>query len=282
MERVSHNVYVECDARGCCSHSFVETSDGVVMIDTPVVPPVAAAWRREIEKRGRLRYIINTEPHIDHFGGSAFFPGTVVAHEGARDRIAATPTEEMAQMLRAGAPETLPLPDTFSFRLPEVTFSENLTLYVGHHTFEIIRMPGHSACQTVVYVPEEKVLFAADTVANRKMPSLHEALPFDWLRSLAKLQELDVAFVVPGHGAVGCAGLIVEMERALRAAMEAVKGAIDGGMSLREAKDRIVVFGDYGDFLPSAEFRRWLTRVNVGRLYQMLEEPVPVAKSEGR
>lgn len=76
-------------------------------------------------------------------------------------------------------------------------------------------------------------------------------------------------------GAVGDAGLIVEMESALKAAIEAVKDAIDHGMSVEEAKDRIVVFGDYGDFLPGPEFRRWLTRMNVGRLYQMLKEPAP-------
>ncbi|MGD0660503.1 MAG: hypothetical protein ABSD38_20775 [Syntrophorhabdales bacterium] len=48
IERISRSVYVECDALGCCSHSFVETGEGIVMIDTPVVPSAAAAWRREI------------------------------------------------------------------------------------------------------------------------------------------------------------------------------------------------------------------------------------------
>ena len=175
-------------------------------------------------------------------------------------------------MLAAGAPDSLPLPDAFRFRLPEITFSENLTIHAGDHTFEIIGAPGHTACQTVVYFPEERVLFAADTIANRKVPSLHEALPFEWLDSLHKLQKLDCEFVVPGHGAVGDARLILDMARAIEAAMESVKGAIDNGLSLQEAKDRIAVFEDYGDFLPGKEFRRWLNRINVGRLYQLLKE----------
>jgi glyoxylase-like metal-dependent hydrolase (beta-lactamase superfamily II) len=240
------------------------------MIDAPVVPSAAAIWQKEIEKHGPLRYVINNEPHVDHFGGSSFFECPVIAHEEARDRMASTPVEEMIRMLEAGAPESLPLPDTFRFRLPEITFSENLTLHMGDHTFEILRMPGHTACQTVVYVPEEKTLFAADTIVNRRMPSLHEALPFEWLDALDKLRRLDIELVVPGHGLVGDARLVDEMAGALGSAVETVKGAVDAGMTLGEAKDRLVLFAGYDDFISTPGFRRWLNRVNVGRLYLLL------------
>ena len=271
IEKISDNVVVECNAKGCCSHSFVTTLDGVVMIDTPIVPSAAAFWKKEIKKHGSVRYIINNEPHIDHFAGSAFFSGTVVAHQGIRERIAKTPVQEMESMLQAVAPEELPLDASFRYRLPEITFSQSLKLFSGKHTFEVTTMPGHTACQTVVYVPEEKVLFASDTVPNRIMPSLHEASPFDWLDSLERLKRFDVEFVVPGHGMLGDAGLIREMESALTAAIEAVKDAIGKGWSLKEAKDRISVFSDYGDFLPGEKVRRWLRRVNVGRLYSELQ-----------
>lgn len=271
MERISDNVYVAWNTRGCCSHSFVSTSEGVIMIDTPVLPSAATAWRRQIERHGPIRYIINTEPHIDHFGGSAFFSGTVVAHNEVRIRIASTSTEEMVRMLTVGGPDDLPIPGDFSFRLPEITFSENLTLYLGDHTFEILKMPGHTPCQVVVYVPEEKILFAADTVTNKKVPSLHEASPFQWLRSLERLKRLDIALVVPGHGPIGGSRLIIDMEAALREAVEVVRGAIDKGVSLGEAKNTLTLFKDWDDFLP--DLRTWLNRVNVGRLYQLLKGP---------
>jgi cyclase len=273
IERISASVYVESNTKGCCSHSFIVTGEGVVMVDTPVVPAAAAVWQEEIDRHGQLRYIINTEPHIDHFGGSAFFSGIVVAHEEARKRIASMSVEEMVQMLKAGSPESLPLPDAFRYRLPEITFSENLTLHLGRHTFEILKMPGHTAYQTVVYIPEEKVLLTGDLIVNRKMPSLHEALPFEWLDSLRKLQKFDIDFVVPGHGAVGNAHLISDMMEALEEALETVRNAINEGMSLGEAKENLTLFRDYGDFLPGAELKRWLNRVNVGRLYQLLKTP---------
>jgi cyclase len=272
MRRITDSVYVECDAPGCCSHSFVTTRDGIVMIDAPVVPSVAALWKTEIEKHGILRYIVANEPHIDHCGGTAFFPGIFITHESARERIAAMDREEMARMLAAGSPESLPLPETFQYRLPDMTFSKDLTLHLDDRTFHLFFMPGHTAFQTVVYVPEERTLFTGDMVSNRTIPSLHEALPFEWLDSLNRLARLDVDHVVPGHGNAGDALLISEMADALGDAIETVRGAIDTGASLQEAKDSIVLFGDWGDFLPGPQHRRWLNRVNVGRLYLLLKE----------
>ncbi|HSF30333.1 MAG TPA: hypothetical protein VLK82_07660, partial [Candidatus Tectomicrobia bacterium] len=54
------------------NHGFVTTSDGIVMIDSPHKPSDALKLKAEIEKRGRLRYIINTEPHGDYWTGNAF------------------------------------------------------------------------------------------------------------------------------------------------------------------------------------------------------------------
>src|SRR3979490_3395187 len=90
MQQLSTNVFVETEIRGC-NHGFVTTSDGIVMIDSPHKPSDALKLKAVIARRGgRLRYIINTEPHGDHWTGNAFFDAPVVAHEGVRTRILAT------------------------------------------------------------------------------------------------------------------------------------------------------------------------------------------------
>ena len=72
MQQISDNVFVEIEKRGeydsmpGCNCGFVVTSEGIVMIDTPSRPGQAVKWREEIARRGELRYIINTEYHIDH------------------------------------------------------------------------------------------------------------------------------------------------------------------------------------------------------------------------
>jgi glyoxylase-like metal-dependent hydrolase (beta-lactamase superfamily II) len=72
MQQLTSNVFVETQIRGC-NHGFVTTSDGIVMIDTPHKPSDALKLKAEIARRGQLRYILNTEPHGDHWTGNAFF-----------------------------------------------------------------------------------------------------------------------------------------------------------------------------------------------------------------
>ncbi len=270
MLRIADNVYVETDMAGCCNHSFVATSGGVVMIDTPAAAKAAAIWRKTADSHGPVRYLIDTEPHIDHFGGNYFFSTTIVAHEGAAPEIAGGSVEELVQLLSKATPDDLPLPEGFFFPAPEITFSERLSMRLGRHLFQLMHLPGHTPYQTVVYVAQERTIFTGDNVVNKTMPFLGQSLPYEWLDSLKRMEELDIEYVVPGHGAVGDKGLIGRMRRAVEEAIETVRDGIRQGMTLKEAKDRITLFRDYADFITNPQLTRWLSRVNVGRLYELV------------
>src|SRR5438093_8101229 len=79
MKQLTANVFVETELRGS-NYGFVTTSDGIVLIDTPHKPSDALRLRAEVERRGRLRYILNTEPHGDHWTGNAFFDARSEEH----------------------------------------------------------------------------------------------------------------------------------------------------------------------------------------------------------
>jgi cyclase len=64
MQSVTSNVFTDTTLRGC-NPSFVVTRDGVVVIDTPQLPTRAVAMRKEAESHGPIRYLINTEHHVD-------------------------------------------------------------------------------------------------------------------------------------------------------------------------------------------------------------------------
>src|SRR5580704_12614577 len=64
MRRVGPHSFTEIYYAGC-NPSFVETSDGYVMIDTPQQPIDAVRWREMMEEKAPIRYLINTEPHGD-------------------------------------------------------------------------------------------------------------------------------------------------------------------------------------------------------------------------
>ena len=264
MQKITDNVYVETGYNGC-NVSFVVTGEGLVMIDCPMVPAEAANWRDTIAGYGRLRYLINSEPHIDHFAGNCFFDGTVVAHEGTREVMLETSTEQQEGMLKMMAPDGLPLPDDFRFCPPAITLSQRLNLHLGEHTFKLINLPGHSPFQVVVYVPEEKVIFTSDNVVNGTPPFMHQALPYEWLETLKKMQRLDADVMVPGHGDVCGPGYLPEMMNTVQTWIDAVKEVIDQGMSLEEAQEKITVL-DRSD-----ERSRQILRMNIGHLYEVLK-----------
>src|ERR671919_2465760 len=89
MQQLTSHVFVETQVKGC-NFGFVTTADGVVMIDSPHKPSDALKLKAEIARHGELRYIINTEPHGDHWTGNSFFDAPVVAHEGVGRRILET------------------------------------------------------------------------------------------------------------------------------------------------------------------------------------------------
>src|SRR5436305_15099434 len=86
MEQVTANIFTNTKLRGC-NPSFVKTSDGVVVIDTPQLPTRAVAMRKEAESHGPIRYLINTEHHVDHVFGNYCFKGAglVLNHKGVYD-----------------------------------------------------------------------------------------------------------------------------------------------------------------------------------------------------
>ena len=88
FEAVTPNVLTDITIRGC-NPSYVVTDDGVVIVDTPQLPTRALAMRAEAESLGPIRYVINTEHHVDHIFGNYFFKGagTVIHHQGVADNF---------------------------------------------------------------------------------------------------------------------------------------------------------------------------------------------------
>ena len=271
MQKISDNVYVETELLGCV-HGFVVTKEGVVMIDTPQTPTDAVRWRDEIAKYGTVRYLINTEPHGDHFTGNHFFEGTVVAHEGTRKAILAASVEQLKERLSETAPDSLPLIEGFSYYPPTITLSQRLTLYVGDHTFHLINLPGHTPFQVAVYIPEERVVFTSDNIFHKVQTFLHEAVPYEWLDSLKRIQELEADVLVPGHGSLCDRSYIPEQSAIIQAWIDAVSTAIKKGMSQEEAQDKLPFIDRYFIGVEGNPMSQQVQRMNVARLYEVLKK----------
>ena len=120
MEPVTGNVFTTTKLRGC-NPSFVTTSDGVVVIDTPQLPTKAVAMRAEAESHGPIRFLVNTEHHVDHIFGNYWFrgAGTVVNHLGLYERFMVVfPELDPFAYAYESIPATTPRARTSTIRAP--------------------------------------------------------------------------------------------------------------------------------------------------------------------
>jgi cyclase len=269
MQKIASNVYVETGNLGC-NTGFVVTREGVVMVDTPYIPAQAKKWRDEIARYGPIRYVIDGEPHPDHISGNCWFGGTLIAHEGTRQAIIAAKTETLENMIKEKAPDQLPLDPDFKYRIPDITLSQRMTLYLGNHTFQLINLPGHTPYQVAVYVPEERIVFTSDNVL-RGMPLLHDALPYGWLDSLKQLQQLDVDRIIPGHGDICDKRYLQEMSSIIQFWIRSVEVAIKRGWSLEETLAKVTMADKYPEITlnPSMDGKR---RRSIQHLYEVLKQ----------
>lgn len=271
--QLTANVHVETGYRGA-NVSYVTTEQGVVMIESPQRPTDATAWRTQIEEKGQLRYLINTESHGDHFAGNFFFNVPVIAHQKTRDAILAADKNQLLERIAEIDPEGLSQVIRSEYRInaPSITFSERLTLHLGSHTFHLIHLPGHTAGQTGVFVPQERVVFTGDNIFYKLQAFLHDADPFGWLQSLERLGELDVDHIVPGHGEVCDKSYLTEQASFVQEWIDTVRKAINQGWTKEEAMDRISLLDRY-PMAPGNEPRGpEVQRNNVSRLYDVLSQ----------
>jgi cyclase len=269
MDRITENIYAGFNFRGCNS-GIVVTTEGVVMIDTPMVPNEAKKWREEVSKLGEIRYIINNEPHNDHVAGNCWMGGTIISSEATREAIKHNRQEALEGQMGWMAPDAIPLPKDFHYRLPDIAFTGELKIHLGKHTIHIIPAPGHTAGETMVFIPEEKTVFVSDNMMMA-MPIMIDAVPDAWLKSLKKLQTLDVEKVIPGHGPVCCKEQIPVMYDNLKYCIDQVKAAIVKGWSLAEIQEKLTMFDRFPP-MGSGDPMKQMRHESLAGLYKALKK----------
>jgi glyoxylase-like metal-dependent hydrolase (beta-lactamase superfamily II) len=270
MQQLTSNVFIETQVKGC-NFGYVTTADGIVMLDSPHKPSDAMKLKAEIASRGPLRYIINTEPHGDHWTGNAFFDVPAIAHAGVRQRILATDMAQHIARVASFGPDEPRLLEGYTPNVPVITFEHSMTLHVGDHTFQMLHMPGHTLYQAAILIKEEGVVFTSDNIFYKVQTFIQEANPDQWLQALESLRKLDEEVFVPGHGAV-CDKRYLDEQGAYITEWKAyVQQAIDRGMSKDDAVDRLTAMTDRYPMDVGLEGQApRVMRMNVANLYDYL------------
>ncbi len=219
------------------------TERGIVLIDCPVRPSDSRLWQKELRSLSPLgvRYLISTDYHGDHVTGSAFIKeGTLIAPERVYEEMTQAKhpffKEIFMETLRdQGLQEEAEEIDRAAVPLPELCFEEGLILHLPPLTFEMRRMGGHTPACSVVYIPEEKVLFGGDVVIDSPCPGMREANAGQWIRALEWIEALPVDRIVPGHGEVCGKEVVRRLKQYLSDVRETMRKCVRAGRAQSEA-----------------------------------------------
>ncbi|MFJ9339556.1 MBL fold metallo-hydrolase [Streptomyces sp. NPDC101733] len=255
--------YVQPDGGWCLNNAgFVSDGGRTLLVDTAATERRALALREAVVAAGAPlpRTVVNTHHHGDHtYGNTVFAPeAVIIGHEAAR-----------AEQLAAGHQLELIWPGTdfgtIEITAPDLTYSERLTLHVGETEVRVLH-PGvaHTTGDSLVWLPESRVLFTGDLVFAGGTPFLAMGSLSGSLRALELLRSLDAETVVPGHGPLTDPSAYDSTERYLRRVDELAREGWDEGLPPLEVARR----ADLGEFAAWRESERLVA--NVHRAYAEL------------
>lgn len=228
--RVADGVYVAV-GYGIANSILIEGKDGRVIIDTMESAEAAMAVKQAFDRLSTkpLKAVILTHFHPDHtFGAGVFTEGKevdVIAHEKTlreMDQMLSLTQEVTYQRAMRMYGTFLPKSQfenvgigpfilfndktTIAFVRPNRTFSgERMKLKVADFELELLEAPGETDDQIVVWLPERKILVAADNY-YKSFPNLYTIRgqkyrdPVTWAQSLEKMRALQADVMIPCHG----------------------------------------------------------------------------------
>ena len=205
-----------------------------LVFDTLLTPRAAKDLRLFAEYLFRRSpdIVINSHYHSDHmWGNQAFLPGAqfiatdltrqLMLTEGAEElRYYTEHTAERLAQLQAqpGVTPSLQLQKGWlsyyealneelphlQVCLPTITFNNRLQIHGTAGEAHLISFTGaHTGSDTLLYLPQQGVVFMSDLLYVGCHPYLADGNPHQWLKVLQEVRQIDAAYFVPGHGPVG-------------------------------------------------------------------------------
>lgn len=218
--------------QGVVNSVVIKGRKGVVIIDTQVTLEDAQGLKELARKKAGdapLLCVINTHEHFDHIAGNQLFSIPIISSENARDAILKIPASQYPE---------------FTITPPDFTFGKKFAVHLGDLTVCIEEVGGHSIGQSVIYIPEIRVLITGDQLFEGRPPYVADADIPEWIESLTKLYALNPLCVIPGHGQVGGKSLLLDERKWLEEFMDSVYSHKASGLDARAATREIMAAKD--------------------------------------
>lgn len=223
---------------------FVVGTRCVAVIDTGGSPATGRRWLATIAATTPVPvcHVINTHAHPDHLLGNAPFASLpsqpdVVGHARLAAALAARGPFYLNAARRDGIGEMQP----GDLVAPTRNVEGTLELDLGGRTLQLRAWPtAHTDHDLSVLDVSTRTLFTGDLLFVSHLPVIDGSLR-GWLAVMDELARLDVARVVPGHGAPGAEWpqALEPQRRYLRHVLDETRAAVQRGETIRAAVERI-------------------------------------------
>ena len=192
-------------AEGDPNTGIIIGDDCVLVADTQATPAMAADVIRRIREvtDKPIKYVVLTHYHaVRVLGASAYAAQQVIASQDTYDLIVERGEQDKASEIGRfprlfSNVESVPPGMTW----PTITFTGKMTLWLGKLEVQLLQLGrGHTKGDTVVWLPQDRVLLSGDLVEFDATPYAGDAYFNDWPRTLDNVARLNARALVPGRG----------------------------------------------------------------------------------
>lgn len=173
----------------------------------------------EIEKLNvpPVKYVVITHGHWDHFLGMNEFDATVIVNSQTNEMIKEwehysfddislqkyVNTNQMSAMCMKVIQTDMPNRDSFKLKSPNIIFENTLTIDLGNKVCILERVKStHTDDSTIIYIPDEKVVFLGDCAYGTTTNSLFHYKQSMLLPMIKDISKYDAEMFLLGHESI--------------------------------------------------------------------------------
>jgi len=232
-----------------------------------------------VPQAGTIDTLVNTHANGDHTWGNQLVGGArmVASKQTAEEMMELPPSvleslPELAPQMGPTGEFMLEIFGKFDFAgieltPPTETFAANFDLRVGAKYVQLLVVgPAHTRGDTLVFVPDDRVLFSGDILFHGGHPIVWAGPISNWVGACDRILGMDVDVIVPGHGPLADKNAIRELRSYFEYIEAEARKRFKAGMSALEAARDIALdkYASWGD--PERVV------VNVDAVYRELSE----------
>ena len=192
-------------AEGDPNTGIIIGDDAVMVIDTQATPVMAQDVIRRIREvtDKPIKYVLLSHYHaVRVLGASGYEPQEIISSQDTYDLIVERGEQDKASEIGRFPRlfqdvESIPSGLTW----PTMVFNQKMTLWMGKLEVQLLQLGrGHTKGDTVVWLPQDRVLLSGDLVEFDATPYAGDAYFKDWPQTLKNVAALKPTALVPGRG----------------------------------------------------------------------------------